>query len=109
VIWSNRVDATLPANRLTTTVAALRATGRPLIDLTLSNPTVADFKYPPGLLNALGHTRGLVYRPEPFGLREGREAVAADYARRGVNVGANRIVLTSSTSELSAPGSPCAP
>ena len=99
MIWSNRVDATLAANRLTTTVAALRASGRPLIDLTLSNPTVADFKYPPGLLNALGHTRGLVYRPEPFGLREGREAVAADYARRGVNVGANRIVLTSSTSE----------
>ena len=99
MIWSNRVDATLAANRLTTTVAALRATGRPLIDLTLSNPTVADFEYPPGLLNALGHTRGLVYRPEPFGLREGREAVAADYARRGVNVGANRILLTSSTSE----------
>ena len=97
--WSNRVDANLAANRLTTTIAALRAQGRPIIDLTLSNPTVADFKYPPGLLNALGHARGLVYRPEPFGLREAREAVAADYARRGVSVSANRIVLTASTSE----------
>jgi len=99
VIWSNRVDANLAANRLTTTIAALRAKGRPIIDLTLSNPTVADFKYPPGLLNALGHTRGLVYRPEPFGLREAREAVAADYERRGVSVSASRIVLTASTSE----------
>jgi hypothetical protein len=78
VIWSKRVDASLAANRLTTTVAALRAAGRPIIDLTLSNPTIAGFKYPPGLLNPLGHTRGLVYRPEPFGLREAREAVAAD-------------------------------
>ena len=99
MIWSNRVDANLAANRLTTTIAALRAKGRPIIDLTLSNPTVADFKYPPGLLNALGHTRGLVYRPEPFGLREAREAVAADYERRGVSVSASRIVLTASTSE----------
>jgi alanine-synthesizing transaminase len=99
VIWSNRVDANLAANRLTTTIAALRAKGRPIIDLTLSNPTVADFKYPPGLLDALGHTRGLVYRPEPFGLREAREAVAADYQRRGVSVSASRIVLTASTSE----------
>jgi aspartate/methionine/tyrosine aminotransferase len=51
------------------------------------------------LLNALGHSRGLVYRPEPFGLRAAREAVAADYERRGVRVSANRIVLTASTSE----------
>jgi aspartate/methionine/tyrosine aminotransferase len=50
-------------------------------------------------LNPLGHTRGLVYRPEPFGLREAREAVAADYQRRGVSVSANQIVLTASTSE----------
>jgi alanine-synthesizing transaminase len=99
VIWSNRVDANLAANRLTTTLAALRAEGRPIVDLTLSNPTIADFKYPPGLLSPLGHRRGLVYRPDPFGVREAREAVAADYQRRGVSISANRIVLTASTSE----------
>ena len=99
MIWSNRVDANLAANRLTTTVAALRAEGRSIIDLTLSNPTLADIAYPPELLNALGQTRGLVYRPEPFGLRQAREAVAADYHRRGVNVSADRILLTASTSE----------
>ena len=99
MIWSNRVDANLAANRLTTTLAALRADGRPIIDLTLSNPTIADFEYPPGLLNALASPRGLVYRPEPFGSREAREAVAADYERRGVSVSASRIVLTASTSE----------
>jgi aspartate/methionine/tyrosine aminotransferase len=99
VIWSNRVDGTLAANRLTTTLAALRSGGRPIIDLTLSNPTIADVEYPPGLLNALASARGLVYRPEPFGLRKAREAVAADYDRRGVSVSASRIVLTASTSE----------
>jgi aspartate/methionine/tyrosine aminotransferase len=99
VIWSSRVDGNLPTNRLTTTLAALRAEGRPIIDLTLSNPTIADFEYPGGLLQALASTRGLVYRPEPFGVREAREAVAADYERRGVSVSASRIVLTASTSE----------
>jgi len=43
VIWSHRVDADLAVNRLTTTLAALRAEGRSIIDLTLSNPTIADF------------------------------------------------------------------
>ena len=99
MIWSNRVDATLAANRLTTTLAALRSEGRPIIDLTLSNPTLADLQYPPGLLNPLAAARSLVYRPEPFGLREAREAVAADFERRGVRVSASRIVLTASTSE----------
>ena len=99
MIWSNRVDATLAANRLTTTLAALRSEGRPIIDLTLSNPTLAGVQYPPGLLNPLAGARGLVYRPEPFGLREAREAVAADFERRGVSVSAGRIVLTASTSE----------
>ena len=41
----------------------------------------------------------LTYRPSPLGLREAREAIAADYARRGCGIDADRIVLTASTSE----------
>ena len=51
------------------------------------------------MLDGLADARGLVYRPEAFGLRAAREAVAADYGRRGVSVEAGRIVLTASTSE----------
>jgi aspartate/methionine/tyrosine aminotransferase len=99
VIWSRRVDADLTANRLTSTLRALRAEGRPIIDLTLSNPTAAGFDYPAGMLGGLAHPRGLVYRPEPLGLPAAREAIAADYRRRAVDVAADRIMVTASTSE----------
>lgn len=99
MIWSHRVDADLAVNRLTATLAALRAEGRSIIDLTLSNPTIAGLEYPRGMLAGLADARGLIYRPEAFGLRTAREAVAADYGRRGVSVEAGRIVLTASTSE----------
>jgi aspartate/methionine/tyrosine aminotransferase len=99
VIWSHRVDASLAANRLTTTLVALRAEGRPILDLTLSNPTAAGFRYPPDMLQPLADARGLVYRPEPLGLEAARGAIAADYRRRGVSVPTGRIALTSSTSE----------
>ena len=39
------------------------------------------------------------YEPSPLGLPEAREAVARDYARRGIAVPPERIVLTASTSE----------
>jgi aspartate/methionine/tyrosine aminotransferase len=99
VIWSHRVDANLAANRLTITLQALRAEGRPILDLTVSNPTTCGFRYPHDLLRPLAEGRGLVYRPEPLGLTAAREAIAADYRRRGVRVPAGRIALTASTSE----------
>ena len=99
MIWSRRVDADLTANRLTTTLHRLQSQGRSIVDLTLSNPTVAGFRYPSDLLKGLADARGLVYRPAPFGLAGARAAVASDYGRRGVRVSADRIVLTASTSE----------
>jgi aspartate/methionine/tyrosine aminotransferase len=51
------------------------------------------------MLRPLADRRGLVYRPEPLGLAAAREAIAADYRRRGVSVPAGRIALTASTSE----------
>jgi len=97
--FSSRVPADLGVNRLARALQEARAKGRPLIDLTLSNPTRAGFFYPPDLLAPLSHPRGLTYEPQPFGLPQARRAVSADYARRGVSVAAERIVLTSSTSE----------
>jgi alanine-synthesizing transaminase len=97
--FARRVPDDLRPNRFAAELAAARAAGRSLIDLTTSNPTQAAIDYPPDLLAPLASPRGLVYRPEPFGLREARSAVAADYARRGVSIDADRIVLTASTSE----------
>jgi hypothetical protein len=70
-----------------------------VIDLTESNPTRAGFHYPADLLTPLASGRALVYDPSPFGMDWARRAVAADYARRGADVPAERIVLTASTSE----------
>lgn len=78
---------------------AAKATARPLIDLTVTNPTNADFVYPERLLAPLGSAAALVYEPSPFGHQPAREAVARDYARRGIIVPSERVILTSSTSD----------
>jgi aspartate/methionine/tyrosine aminotransferase len=111
-MFSNRIEFDLRPNRLAQVVAARRGAGHPIIDLTESNPTRAGFAYPDDLLVPLANARGLVYAPEPLGLMEARQAVAADYARRGMAVDPERIALTASTSEaysllfklLAAPG-----
>ena len=97
--FSRRLPIHLEANRLSLAIARLRGEGVPFIDLTESNPTRAGFEYPADLLAPLGDSRGLAYRPEPLGLVDAREAVAADFARRGLSIDANHVALTASTSE----------
>ncbi|MBA3949742.1 MAG: pyridoxal phosphate-dependent aminotransferase [Acidobacteria bacterium] len=96
---AGRLPSSLASNRFASAVAARRASGAPLIDLTASNPTAAGFEYPSDLLAALASPRNLVYEPEAAGLAEARAAVAADFARRGSRVLPSDIVLTASTSE----------
>lgn len=98
-MFSNRIPSDLTPNQLTTALRAVRESGRRVLDLTQSNPTRASFVYPDDLLAPLAHPRGLVYRPHAAGLLEAREAVVADYARRGVTTVPDRVVLTASTSE----------
>ena len=98
-MFSDRVPKELAPNRLSTTVAAARAEGRPLVDLTVSNPTRVGFEYPHDLLAPLAAPEALHYDPRPLGRTEAREAVARDYERQGVFVDADRVVLTASTSE----------
>lgn len=99
MIFSRRVPSDLSPNRLAQAVEDLGRSGRPIVDLTESNPTRVGFDYPADLLAPLADCRALTYAPEPFGLREARTAVSADYARRGLAVPADRIMLTASTSE----------
>ncbi len=97
--FSSRTPSSLAPNRFALALARARRDGRPLLDLTESNPTRAGFDYPPDLLAGLADARGLGYDPRPFGLPAAREAIAADYTRRGISVAADRIALTASTSE----------
>jgi alanine-synthesizing transaminase len=98
-MFSDRIPSDLRHNRLAETLAHLKRTNEAILDLTTSNPTRAAFSYARDLLTPLADPRGLVYAPEPLGLREARQAVAADFARRRLAVGEDQIVLTASTSE----------
>ncbi len=99
MIFSSRTPPQLATNRLGALLETLRAEGRAIIDLTESNPTRAGFVYPADLLAALADPRALRYDPQPFGSLHARCAVAEEYARQGLDVAPDRIVLTASTSD----------
>ena len=98
-MFSNRLPSHAEINPLTRALAGLRAGGVPITDLTESNPTRVGFEYPVDLLTEFSGAAARRYDPEPFGLRVAREAVAADYARRGARVDPGHVVLSASSSE----------
>jgi alanine-synthesizing transaminase len=72
----------------------------PLIDLTVSNPTVCGFSYDAeSILRPLSSPAAMIYDPDPRGIRSAREAVARYYADHGATVDPDALVLTTSTSE----------
>jgi alanine-synthesizing transaminase len=98
-MFSSRLPPSLAPNALTQAVQGLRASGKPWIDLTETNPTVVGLEYPADVFHPLADPRARTYTPEALGLRVAREAIAADYARRGRLVSPDRVVVTASTSD----------
>lgn len=99
-IFSKRTAWQLEANPLSQKIQALRAAGRPLWDLTVTNPTQCGFRYlSPALLQAFQDPRNLVYDPQPHGLLAAREALCAFYAKQGVRLEPDQFFLTAGTSE----------
>ena len=98
-MFSNRLPPHSEINRLTRARASLHAAGVPVADLTVSNPTTVGIAYPDGLFEALSAAEVAPYDPQPLGLAAAREAVAADYARRGAQVDPADVVLAASSSE----------
>jgi aspartate/methionine/tyrosine aminotransferase len=96
---SSRLPRSLEPNAVARAIDAKRRRGVAIHDLTATNPTSAGFTYPAELLQPLADPRGLEYEPQPLGLWSGRAAVAADFRRRGIVISADRVALTSSTSE----------
>ncbi len=86
-------------NRLTHLLAAKRRAGVPIVDLTETNPTAVGLTQAVDLPASLASNEALRYEPSARGLASARGAVAQDYARRGVAVDPDQIVLTASTSE----------
>ena len=99
-VFSARTAASRHTNRLANALERARDAGRPVLDLTTSNPTRAALPYPETrILSALSDRRALTYAPTPFGLESARDAIARAYDEDGVRIDPSRIVLTASTSE----------
>jgi aspartate/methionine/tyrosine aminotransferase len=99
-LFSKRSGLELTPNRLTIELGAARARGADIVDLTVSNPTLAGIPYAAGVAGALARSPDVLrYEPEAFGLVSARDAVVALWRERGVETSAERVLLTASTSE----------
>ena len=99
-MFAKRTNWNLAPNALAETLAKHRAAGKPLIDLTVSNPTECGFTYESEvILEALRNAAALRYEPNARGLKVAREAVVRYYADRGDRVAVDDMILTTSTSE----------
>jgi aspartate/methionine/tyrosine aminotransferase len=99
-LLSDRTFVDDTPNELARALASARAAGRPVLDLTESNPTAAGIEYDErGILGALAQPGSLLYRPAPFGIPEARAAVAEHLSSPATTVDPDRVVLVASTSE----------
>jgi alanine-synthesizing transaminase len=100
-MFSKRTDWKLTPNRFTEVQHELRAAGREVLDLTLSNPTRAGLLYnAEAMFNALSGQAVMDYDPQPKGLVSAREAVAVYYREQcDIDVRPESLILTTSTSE----------
>lgn len=99
-MFAKRTNWNMTPNRLSVALAAHRAAGKALLDLTVSNPTECGFEYDgEAILDALRNPAALSYEPNPKGLESARRAVAGYYAEREEKISAEDIFLTTSTSE----------
>lgn len=99
-VFSQRTNWNLQPNRFSAALDAHRASGKPLFDLTASNPTSVGLHYDePNILGALSRPNVLTYEPASKGMLPARQAVATYYAEQGTAVSPEQIILTVSTSE----------
>jgi len=99
-MFSKRTAWNLEPNPLSEALANRLSSGKPVIDLTESNPTKCSFHVETEqILGALSHPASVHYDPVPQGLLPVRGAVVDYYRARNCAVNVNDIFLTTSTSE----------
>jgi len=99
-MFSNRHSWGLAPNALSRLLAAKKANGISILDLTEVNPTRAGLRYnTEEILTALAQPQSLVYEPSPQGLWTARRAVADYYEEQGEIIDPDSLFLTSGTSE----------
>jgi alanine-synthesizing transaminase len=99
-VFSDRTGWNLERNKLSEALGKRRSYGLPLIDLMQSNPTQCGFHFDAQkILAALNNPASLHYDPDPQGLPQARESVAAYYRSRTCQISIDDIFLDTSTSE----------
>jgi alanine-synthesizing transaminase len=79
----------------------VEAAGRPVRYLNIGDPNAFEFRTPPHLIEAVARAMrdGHNGYTASAGIASAREAAAADFTARGVPVSADRVLITSGTSE----------
>jgi len=101
-MFSQRTNWPLRPNAFTRALAEVRASGREILDLTVSNPSDAGVRLDPEtVLGALANPEAMHYDPQPRGLLEARKAVCRYYreSHDEYDLDPEQLVLTTSTSE----------
>ena len=101
-MFSKRTNWKLEENAYTRALRRHRESGKPLLDLTISNPTACGFQYDEAVIfAALMSPSAMRYEPEPKGLPSARAAVVDYYREKipAVPIDPERLILTTGTSE----------
>ncbi len=99
-MFAKRTNWNLTPNRLSQALEAHRASGKPLLDLTVSNPTECGITYDEkAILDALHSAESLKYDPIARGLKFARLSVTEYYAGYSATLNFDDLFLTTSTSE----------
>lgn len=99
-MFAKRTGWDLRTNRFTQTLEELRAGGRELRDLTVSNPTTCGLQYDGlAILASLQDPASLRYEPLAKGLPNARQAVSDYYHDKKIQLSSDDILLATSTSE----------
>ena len=98
--FARRTRWNLDQNSLSRELSALRIAGKPILDLTRSNPTECGFEYDQqGIQRAFSQSEILRYQPDPRGMLRARDAICGYYADLQSSVSPEELCLTSGTSE----------
>jgi hypothetical protein len=96
-VFSRRTAWSVVPNRIAAALEERHRLGKPVLDLTETNPTKVGLVMPEAEIRAaLADTRFLQYEPTPFGDAAARAAVSAFH---GAAIPSEHVVLTASTSE----------
>jgi len=101
-MFSLRTNWELAENAYTRSLRRLRESGKPVFDLTASNPTTCGFQYDrASIVAAVAASAAQPYDPNPKGCLEARAAIANYYGEKnpGAAFDPEHIILTTGTSE----------